>query len=583
MLRDSKLNFRRLSPVARTAVIGSVLFGGLLVAGLRGPTWQTQAHAEEPADATAGQSAAPAADAASGEIDLSVVPYATSMFAAFRPADVLAHPALAPLAKLWFEKANVTPMGKRVPGLRQITMVVPMPAGPRDVIVYQSFKPLAAATLFAEDGTRFTTEDLDGRKILHVGKTEFDLQYNDRTILQARSSVSLRDYLASDRGSRPSWLPKKTWESFRQDHAVCAMDARAMRPLLRMTTEQSPVPMLSTLAPLWEKPMSVVAGLRLDADIVRIHAVAITENEEDAQSVCQTVDAIRVLAMNAFQQAVKQDTAPAAEREPFSPAARALQGLRVTREGSIVRAEASISLDAVSHLGPSLATARQASARAQSLNNLKQLALALLNYEAVHGHFPPAVVMGPDGKMPHSWRVEILPYLECQKLYDQYRLDEPWDSPANHKILVQMPDVFRSPTEPASSTGACYFVLTGPGTMFDGKKGTRIRDVRDGTAFTILLVEAKRDIPWTKPEDIPYDADKPLPKLGGFFEGKFNLALADGSVHLLSEDVPQKTLRALVTKDGREVVRIEDALQPSRSQPPSNHGFGTEPKRAFRR
>src|SRR4029078_916180 len=71
---------------------------------------------------------------------------------------------------------------------------------------------------------------------------------------------------------------------------------------------------------------------------------------------------------------------------------------------------------------------RESGRQALSLNNAKQLSLALLTYETPHRQLPSAVVMGKDGKTPHSWRVEILPYLEQQALYNQYRLDEPWDS-----------------------------------------------------------------------------------------------------------------------------------------------------------
>ena len=73
---------------------------------------------------------------------------------------------------------------------------------------------------------------------------------------------------------------------------------------------------------------------------------------------------------------------------------------------------------------------------------LQQIVLGLYGYEFAHEHFPPAVVIGPDGKTPHSWRVEILPYLHRKDLFEQYRLDEPWDSPANKKVLDQIPDVF---------------------------------------------------------------------------------------------------------------------------------------------
>jgi hypothetical protein len=100
--------------------------------------------------------------------------------------------------------------------------------------------------------------------------------------------------------------------------------------------------------------------------------------------------------------------------------------------------------------------------------------------------------------------------------------------------------------------------LTGPGTMFDGPKGTQIREIRDGCSNTILLVEAKRDIPWTKPDDIPYDPKKPLPKLGGFFGDAFNVVMVDGSARTLSNSIEEAILRALATKSDGRVVQIPE-------------------------
>ncbi len=205
-----------------------------------------------------------------------------------------------------------------------------------------------------------------------------------------------------------------------------------------------------------------------------------------------------------------------------------------------------------------MTAAREAARRATSQNNMKHLALALHNYADARGHFPPAVVLGPDGKTPHSWRVEILPYLEITgvQLHKQYKMDEPWDSDNNKKILLQMPSVFRSPNDNEKSFHTAYFAVTGPETIFFDAKGTKFQQITDGTSNTIMLVEAKRDIPWTKPEDIPVDADKPLPKLGGWTEGGFNATFADGSVRMVADKVDEDVLRALFTKAGREPVSL---------------------------
>ena len=69
-----------------------------------------------------------------------------------------------------------------------------------------------------------------------------------------------------------------------------------------------------------------------------------------------------------------------------------------------------------------------------------------------------------------------------------------------------------------------------------------------------MLVEAKREIPWTKPDDIPYAADRPLPKLGGWFNAGFNAAFADGHVVFLPDSHAESVIRAFITKAGAELV-----------------------------
>jgi beta-lactamase regulating signal transducer with metallopeptidase domain len=187
-------------------------------------------------------------------------------------------------------------------------------------------------------------------------------------------------------------------------------------------------------------------------------------------------------------------------------------------------------------------------------NNLKNLGLAMWNYHNSHGHFPPAAVLGPDGKTPHSWRVELLPLVDQKALYGEYQMNEPWDSPANLKVLAQMPDVFRSPFDDPKSIKSGYYALVGPGTIFGELAGVKVSQITDGTSNTLMLVEAKRDIPWTKPEDIAFDAERPLPSLGGFLDGMFAAGMADGSVGILNVDLPKDKLKWLILRnDGHPI------------------------------
>jgi peroxiredoxin len=159
---------------------------------------------------------------------------------------------------------------------------------------------------------------------------------------------------------------------------------------------------------------------------------------------------------------------------------------------------------------------------------LGRIGLALHNYHAKYGHFPPAVLTGPDGKTPHSWRVALLPFLGVGSLLAEYHLDQPWDSPANRKVLDRMPAVYRGPKAAANSNVTSYLAVTGQGTAFADKGGTTIRQLKDGTSNVVMLVEAKSDIPWTKPEDLSRKSPT-LPKLEPLDEDGFNALMADGA------------------------------------------------------
>jgi hypothetical protein len=183
---------------------------------------------------------------------------------------------------------------------------------------------------------------------------------------------------------------------------------------------------------------------------------------------------------------------------------------------------------------PACQSVEDASLRGTFHVNLKQLSLAMHAYHDEHRTLPPHAVFDNEGKPLLSWRVLVLPYLDQQDLYQQFRLDEPWDSPHNHKLLARMPAVYLHPARPAGEEPFATHcqVFVGPGAAFEGERGLRLlHDFPDGSANTILIAEAARAVPWTKPEDLPYAPDRPLPRLGGLFRGGvFYIAYADGSV-----------------------------------------------------
>ncbi len=212
---------------------------------------------------------------------------------------------------------------------------------------------------------------------------------------------------------------------------------------------------------------------------------------------------------------------------------------------------------------PVVATPKRPSSRraegadqVQSQNNLKQIALAMHNYADVYKHLPTAAIYSKDGKPLLSWRVAILPFIEQNNLYMQFKLNEPWDSPHNKKFLETVVPIYAPLGGKAKPYETYYQVFTGPGTVFDGNKKLRFQDITDGTSNTIMVVEAGEPVPWTKPADLPYDPTKDLPKLGGMFPDYFNVAVCDGSVRSMSRRFNRAIFRLAITRSDGQVIDL---------------------------
>lgn len=195
--------------------------------------------------------------------------------------------------------------------------------------------------------------------------------------------------------------------------------------------------------------------------------------------------------------------------------------------------------------------------RKNSTNNLKQIGLAFHNYADFHNKFV-ANVADDKGKLLLSWRVLLLPYLDEDVLFKEFKLDEPWDSTHNKKLIQKMPKVYTPVRGKAGKGETFYRGFTGPSTIFETGKELRFQSVTDGTSNTILCVEAEKSVPWTKPDDLPFDPKKDeLPKVGGaMFEAGFNCLICDGSVRFVKKDIAKDTLKALITRDGGEVINL---------------------------
>jgi hypothetical protein len=160
--------------------------------------------------------------------------------------------------------------------------------------------------------------------------------------------------------------------------------------------------------------------------------------------------------------------------------------------------------------------------------------------------------------------VLVLPFVEQQNLYQQFKLDEAWDSPHNLRLLAQMPRIYapvRVKTREPYTTfyqafvgkDAAFEVMLDPNSPF-GARGLGLNTFVDGTSNTIWLAEASEPVPWTKPADIAFDGKKNMrPKLGGVFKDGFHVGFADGSTRFIRE-VDEDTLHMLIQRNDGGVI-----------------------------
>ncbi len=232
----------------------------------------------------------------------------------------------------------------------------------------------------------------------------------------------------------------------------------------------------------------------------------------------------------------------------------------------------------VALLLPAIQQAREAARRTQSMNNLKQIAIALHNYHETHGHFPYGTHPNDDLE-PHerlSWQYDILPFLEQSALYHQMDGDAAWDAEANApSASIGVPTYLNPsmPLPPSEYALTNYVGIAGVGAdqparrkddvssgIFGYYVNTRIRDILDGTSNTIMTSETNDGGPWAAGGRGTVRAFTKQPYIngpdgfGGKHPGGCIMGFADGSVRFISEHVDPTLLEALATKAGGETI-----------------------------
>jgi type II secretory pathway pseudopilin PulG len=192
---------------------------------------------------------------------------------------------------------------------------------------------------------------------------------------------------------------------------------------------------------------------------------------------------------------------------------------------------------------------REAARRTQCRNNLKQIALALFNYEITYHALPPAYTVDAEGNAMHSWRTLILPYLDQTGLYEKIDLSKPWNDPVNADAYNTPVPFFQCPSIAVKDNYTTYLAVVGSNNCFRPNEPRKLSAITTDHDETLMVIEvpAENSVHWMSPSD----ADERLilgfgPKTKFAHPGGTNAAVVDGRVRFIEATMPASELRAKI-------------------------------------
>lgn len=199
--------------------------------------------------------------------------------------------------------------------------------------------------------------------------------------------------------------------------------------------------------------------------------------------------------------------------------------------------------------------ARRGAKRNTEAGRLQQLFGAFLNYEEIHGRFPPASVADHTGRPAHSWRVLLLPFLGHDALYREYDFREPWDGPHNRRLWGRMPDVFHC-ARSSDAEHTCFVAIIDDHGFWRNNGEVRASHVKDGLIVSVMFVRhPDSDIRWTEPRDLDWaDLKASINQAKGDSGAKMLFMFGSGMAREIPLELGADRIHGIITIDGGEDV-----------------------------
>lgn len=455
--------------------------------------------------------------------------------------------------------------------LMTAAFAVPTPAEPPLHLITLRFgAPYNPATVFATQRKNLPSQKIQGRAVWGTRDSRVQcVCFADDRHVMVGSYAMIEAALSEPAGGTgfETWLPALDPGSGLK--AVILVDQ--LRPILGPILAQAPLP--PPIADLRRVPSDVSTllvaiqvngqGTRLALDIVCNES---TQADQTAKTLSQTIAFSREVALQSIQRnfSASPGMGPGADRYAERLLDYLFRRIVITVDKTKVRVRAEVPASvaiagpAVAMVLPAMNSAREKARLAMVKVNFRQLVVAYMVLADKNGRYVEPASRSNDGKPLLSWRVHLLPYLGQEALYNEFKLDEPWDSDHNRKLISRIPDLYVNPSGPVDerTKGLTHMqAVVGPGTLWNDAKSLKLDAQRDASSDTILFLEADQAVEWTRPEDLSLDPSNPFRGLGRLRNGRVLIGFADGSIReLVLKSIAPEVLSGAFTHSGGEQI-----------------------------